>query len=82
MKLKWTKKDSELSTKEGWDLYDSQGSVDGDLQIQRNDEQGLLNEDLDAWIIVKPQKLQHHKKAMEILKVRNIDEYNRILNCI
>ena len=82
MKLKWTRKDSELATKEGWDLYDSQGSVDGDLQIQRNDEQGLLNEDLDAWRIVKPQKLQHHKKAMEILKVRNIDEYNRILNCI
>lgn len=82
MKLEWSKKDSELATKEGWDLYDSQGSKDGDLQVQRNDEQGLLNEDLDAWRIVKTQKLQHHKKAMEILKFKNINEYSRILNCI
>ena len=82
MNTEWTKKDSELATKEGWDLYDSQGSVDGDLQVQRNDEQGLLNEDLDAWRIVKTQKLQHHKKAMAMLKARNIYEYNRILNCI
>ena len=82
MALEWTKEDSELSTKEGWDLYNSEGSVDGDLQVQRNDEQGLLSEDLDAWRIVKTQKLQHHKKAMALLKMRNIDEYNRILNCI
>ena len=34
--LNWTKKDSELATKEGWDLYYTSGSVDGDLQVQRN----------------------------------------------
>jgi hypothetical protein len=80
-KPEWTKIDSELATNEGWDLYHSEGSADGNRQVQRNDEQGLLNEDLDAWKIVKSNRQPHHSKALEILKIENINEYKRILNC-
>jgi hypothetical protein len=79
MALTWTKKDSQLATKEGWNLYYSKGSLGGDRQVQRNDEQDLLSEDSDAWVIIKTQELPHHKKALEILKEDNIKEYNRVL---
>jgi len=82
MILEWTKETSQLATKEGWNLYSSEGSADGNIQVQRNDVQNLLTDDLDAWRIVKTNKLPHHKKALEILKQENIGEYNRILNCI
>ena len=78
MENNWSKQDSIEATKEGWDLYDSTGSVDGDLQIQRNDEQNLLSEDSDAWKIVKGGSESHHIKAMELLKVNNPKEYKRI----
>lgn len=76
----WTKLDSELATKEGWNLYDSRGSVDGDIQVQRNDEQGLLKSDIEAWKLVKEGKEEHHKKAKRILKDQNPNEHKRILN--
>lgn len=38
MKLNWTKQDSESAIKEGWELYETIGSVDGDIQIQANSE--------------------------------------------
>lgn len=78
--MEWTKEDSEMARKEGWDLYFSEGSMDGDWQVQKNDDQKILPDDATAWKIVKSQKHPHHIKALELLKDHNPDEYNRIIN--
>ena len=80
-KLKWTKDDSKLATLEGWDLYESTGSLDGNIQVQRNDDQAILTDDIQAWTIVNKGTRPHHLKAKSILKKENAKEYNRILNC-
>lgn len=77
--LKWTIEDSESATLEGWNLYHSEGSIDGDRQVQRNDDQGLLEDDEQAWAIVNKGDKPHHIKAKDILRKENISEYNRII---
>jgi len=79
---RWTKKDSYKAIKEGWNLYHSRGSVDGDFQVQRNDEQGLLKNDIEAWKIVAKGSDTHHLKAKRILKELNTEEYKRIIELI
>lgn len=75
----WNSADSDAAIKEGWNLYDSTGSVDGSPQVQRNDEQSLLDSDIDAWKLVANGNEQHHHKTLSILKRDNISEYNRII---
>jgi hypothetical protein len=79
--MKWLKSDSKNATIEGWDLYDSEGSQDGCLQIQRNDEQNKLDSDEQAWKIVLNGTEKHHKKALKLIKNKNIAEYERVINC-
>ena len=78
----WNSEDSKLAVLEGWDLYLCIGSDDGSMQVQRNDEQNLLNNDQEAWLIVKEGKNPHHIKVKQILEKENIEEYNRICNYI
>jgi hypothetical protein len=78
--MEWSKIDSELAQKEGWDLYHTNGSLDGDRQIQANDDAGILEDDNQAWGIVNKGTESHHFKAKEILKRDNINEYYRVIN--
>lgn len=80
MKNEWTELDSINATKEGWDLYCCYGSCNGMLQVQRNDEQGILNNDEEAWAIVREGSKNHHIKAKKLLKSNNPTELERILN--
>lgn len=80
MNLKWTEEDSRKATLEGWNLYHVEGgSCHGETQIQRNDDQGILEDDTYAWKVVREGKGQHHKKALDILKEKCIPEYNRVM---
>ena len=80
--MEWTKENSKSAIIEGWDLYHTEGSVDGDRQVQRNDEQHLLEDDHQAWVIVNKGVEPHHLKAKQILKRENLKEYKRIENSI
>ena len=75
----WNSEDSKLAVLEGWDLYLCIGSDDGSMQVQRNDEQNLLNNDQEAWFIVKEGKKPHHIKVKQILESpKDISYYNSI----
>ncbi len=76
----WNDTDRQNAHAEGWDLFYSSGSADGPYQVQRLDEEALLNDDTCAWKLVKNGNKPHHAKALAILKQSNPQEYNRILN--
>lgn len=77
--LQWNKEFSELAYSEGWNFYYSQGSAYGDYQIQRNDEQGLLEQDEDAWKLVANGTEKHHELARQLIKNLNPQEYERVM---
>jgi hypothetical protein len=60
--------------KEGWDLFDSTGSVDGNLQLQKVDDDRVFEDDKEALkhVINKAgEGSQPHKEAL-----RRLVEYN------
>jgi hypothetical protein len=77
-KLTWTVEDSRAAANEGWNLYDSSG-MDGLVQIQRNDDQALLRNDQEAWILVRNGNRPHHIKALAMLMEMNMPEYGRVM---
>lgn len=66
---------------EGWDIFESAGSVDGPFQIQRNDEDAVFADDSEAWRFVWD-KAQggsaYHKGALDWLREHNPGEVVRI----
>ena len=70
----WSKQDSKVAREEGWDLYYSKGSLDGDWQIQRNDEDAIIEDDMEAHKIVATSREPHHRKALTILLHNNLKE--------
>tara|TARA_R110001599_G_C12140054_1_gene650527 strand:+ start:169 stop:417 length:249 start_codon:yes stop_codon:yes gene_type:complete len=80
MKIEWTKLDSEQANREGWNVYNAIGSDNGDWQVQRNDDQNMLSDDGEAWLIIANGNKPHHKKALAFMKANNKTEYNLILN--
>lgn len=74
----WTAEHQLRAMSEGWDIVDSQGSCDGDIQIQAIDDLGILKYDTEAWKIVSSGTMPHHKKAKEILVKYNPQEHKRI----
>lgn len=66
---------------EGWDIFESTGSVDGPYQIQRNDDDAVFKDDSEAWRFVwdKAQSgSEYHRAALDWLKENNPGEYVRI----
>lgn len=53
MSAEWTDEDRRVANAEGWDVFDSYGSANGPWQIQRLDEEAILDNDTDAWELVK-----------------------------
>ena len=80
----WTMQYHRAATAEGWDLFDSCGSLSGPLQVQtfdtpEGDAADLGGEDEIAWVLVRSQRCEHHRVALEILKEANPLEYERIM---
>jgi len=77
--MEWTQKDAQEASKEGWNIFECNGSANGKYQLQVDDELALLNEDKDAWKLVARQEKDIHKKALAFLKEKNYPEYKLII---
>lgn len=74
---KWTHALSRAANKEGWDIFDADGPG-GELQVQRLDEENLLDDDSDAWLLVRTGTGEHHRVAREIIAAKSPAEWKRI----
>ncbi len=54
-KTKWTGADSAAASKQGWDLFQSEGGKVEELQLQCDDEAGIFKTDDEAAAFVKTQ---------------------------
>lgn len=78
--MKWTDKDAEKALKQGWLIINCIGSVNGDFQLQKDDKNTIFEKDCDAWRFVRNGNDQIHIKAKKLLKLKNFQEYDRIMN--
>ena len=87
----WSDSNYKYASKEGWNIWECSGSLNGFLQIQRYDNEEDLEDlqfpvylscDQDAWDIVWNGTKPHHKKALEIIKEYNPIEHKAILKHI
>jgi len=77
MKKQWHSPEARV---EGWDIFYTNGSVHGLWQIQRLDEDAILNNDTEAWEIVANGTEPHHISAREFIAANNTAEYSRLMN--
>lgn len=83
----WTFAHSEAAEAQGWDVFDSEGSVSGPYQVQSFDEPRCVLDDEavpditdgDAWLLVQRADSDHTRAALAFLAVANPLERARIL---
>jgi hypothetical protein len=63
MELQWSSEYSEQAAAEGWGIFNS----GGESQIQRFDEEDLLEDDAHAWRVVMGSNEDHHLVARTII---------------
>jgi hypothetical protein len=78
------------ANREGWDLFDSEGSENGPLQLCKIDDpetwaddreviiERTWDEDNQAWVYVWTNPSDLHTKALAVLKAENPIEYAAI----
>jgi hypothetical protein len=69
------------NAKEGWDIFFSEGSHDGDYQIQCIDDMGVFKNDLEAIAFVYDKAIQgskRHRKALASIAMLNPRELRNI----
>ena len=74
-------KSNPKNSKEGWDLFFSEGSVSGDYQIQRIDEMGVFENDIEAIKFVYKKALEgskRHRKVLARIMILNPQEIELI----
>lgn len=76
----WSYADSGSASSEGWDLFQSEGSAGGPLQLQKIDDEEAagFSSDEEAWLHVWRQAQagsELHTKALSVLSSDNLDEY-------
>jgi len=83
----WTDEMQTAALKEGWDLWDSRGSVSGPIQVCRVDDPEAgefgfhvpyLDSDDTAMLLVMRGSGIHHLVAREIVKKWNPEDYMRM----
>lgn len=77
----WTPAHSEMAAREGWNIFEAIGHDDGDYQIQRHDEAGILDSDQEAWQLVWAKSRAGsalHLHAVAVISALNLPEYNRM----
>ena len=88
--VEWPSEHSDKAVREGWDIWDSEGSENGRWQVQRIDDPEtfaratgftplILASDADAFRIVANGILPHHLAAREFLMAHNPMEYQAVM---
>lgn len=86
----WTQEHSHAAAREGWDIWDSEGSSNGRWQVQRIDDPVAFGEaatfvpptlgsDEDALQIVANGTDPHHVAARQFLLAHNLAEYEAMV---
>lgn len=85
----WTSEMQEAALREGWDLWDSRGSISGPLQVQRIDDAELVTEEVGfevpylesddhAMLIVRTGTGEHHAMARHLVAKHNPEDFRRM----
>lgn len=77
----WLGEDNFAADREGWNIFESSGSVGGSPQIQRYDERAVFAGDSDAWLFVWTRAKAGsamHQRALDFIRRHNEPEYARI----
>ena len=86
----WPSEHSDKAVREGWDIWDSEGSENGVWQVQRIDDPEAFDDaagfkppklasDGEAFRIVANGALPHHAAALAFLKAHNPMEYQAVM---
>lgn len=70
--------DGERAEREGWGIFDCDGSDNGPWQIQKIDASDLLENDMHAWQLVAREARAgsaYHRSAIEFIREHNPTEY-------
>jgi len=89
--LGWTPEIADEATRQGWDIFDCDGSSHGRWQVQHFDDAECAGEgcdftvpqlasDADAWRLVKSQQTPCQVVALSLIKQLNMPEYDRIIS--
>jgi hypothetical protein len=73
--------DNAQAVKEGWSIFDCDGSDNGRWQLQRCDEQEIFVTDVAAWVFVRAKAAEgspYHIMAMLFLETHNPPEWRAI----
>ncbi|WP_439357911.1 hypothetical protein [Bradyrhizobium sp. DASA03007] len=70
---------------EGWSIFECFGSENGPWQIQKMDDAGKFNTDIDVWRLVVTYAdagSVYHQRALQFIKDNNPMEYDCIVDTI
>lgn len=73
----WSSAASSAARREGWDLF----QTDGLLQVQRDDDTGILQDDNEACGVVGWGDQHHHVLARTLLADQSPFEFCRVMRC-
>lgn len=89
--ITWTTEDSAAAITEGWEIFECDGSDNGPFQICKLDAPEAwagvcgvdtvppaLEDDTDAWVLVRDTESALHTKALAFLAQENPKEYEAI----
>lgn len=74
--------DGMLADKEGWCISECWGSVDGEWQLQRDDEANVFEYDDDAWAHVLARARagsKPHRRALAFIQANNPDYFDMLI---
>lgn len=77
----WSNEHCEAAQREGWDIFDTQGSNGGPWQVQRFDDASevhgapQLKDDETAWQIVIQGTAAHHEAARQFIRTHSPKEW-------
>lgn len=77
--------DNGKAVDEGWSIFECFGSENGRWQLQKLDDAGKFNTDIDAWRLVLDYAdagSEYHQQALQFLKDNNPMEYDCIIDTI
>lgn len=91
--VEWSDAHSDAAVREGWDIWDSEGSENGRWQVQRIDDPEAfyeatgftpprLTSDAEAFCIVANGTEPHHSVARGFLRYHNPKEYQAVMNFV
>lgn len=81
----WSHEHAGAALREGWDIFECEGSANGPWQVQHLDDASdvpgapQLESDGDAWRVLLTGNQPHHAAALDFIKAHCPEEYERLM---